>query len=79
MGFLAGVKQSGVPRLRGASHHGLRCRALARVTESSLGERDPLAVGKRRMTSVFGSKACSSCAMLAPVSRPLVEVIPYMP
>lgn len=63
VGFLAGVKQSGVHRLSGASRHGLRCWAFTRVTGSSLGEWDPLAVGKWwRMCLAW--KACSSCAWL---------------
>ena len=78
VGFLAGVKQSGVHHLSGTSHHGLRCWALTRVTESSLGEWDPLAVGKWWLLCLAW-EARSSCAMVVAVSRPLVEVIPYIP
>lgn len=78
VGFLAGVKQSGVHCLSGASPHGLRCWAFTRAAGSSLGEWDPLAVGKWWGLHLAW-KACSSCAVVVAVSRPLVEVIPYTP
>lgn len=78
VGFLAGVKQSGAHRLSGASRHGLWCWAFTRVTGSSLGEWDPLAVGKW-WHLCLAWKACSSCAVVVAVSHPLVEVIPYTP
>ena len=78
VGFLVGVKQSGVHHLSGTSHHGLWCWALTCVTESSLGEWCPLAVGKWWLLCLAW-KACSSWAMIAAVSCPLVEVIPYIP